>query len=415
MVIKMNETTYILKNVRLEQAFKYDDEGHVVATETTIAHIYIKNGKIDGIYKSELPADLLNLPQQEGNYALALPSINDAHIHLDKTYYGGHWQAAEENKTVAQMIQIEKKLLPAQLPVMQERAEAILDLIISKGATKTLAHCNVDHSIGIEHFVKTKEILQHYAPKITSKIAAFPQHGLYLDNSIALMKEVLAMGCDYVGGLDPAAIDGNMQKSLETTVQLALDYQTGIDIHLHERVDQGKETLNYLLNLIEQNPTLNSKVNLSHGFVLHDIFNDGELENYATRMQNMGVKLVTGVPIQFKMPLMELAKYGVTVEVGTDSVMDHWYPFGQGDIIERSNVIAQLYGWKNEFHLSRALYFATGITPLNDQGELQWPKVGMDANVALFDATCSAEVVARISSRTMVIHQGQISYLKESK
>ncbi|MCU4413139.1 amidohydrolase family protein [Acinetobacter sp. WU_MDCI_Axc73] len=406
----MTELAYILTNIRLEQAFEYDDDANVVATKTALAHLHIANSKIMGIYIDQIPESLADLPRQDGAEALALPGINDAHIHLDKTYYGGEWRAAEENKTVAEMIQIEKKLLPSQLPFMQQRAEAILELIISKGATKTLVHCNVDHSIGTDHFANTQQILQRYSPRISSHMVAFPQHGLYLDDSVALMKEVLAMGCDYVGGLDPSTIDGNMQKSLETTVQLALDYQAGIDIHLHERAHQGKQTLSYLLDLIEQNPSLTAKVNLSHGFVLYDIFKDGELEHYASRMKNVGIKLISGVPIQFRMPLAELVEHGVKVEVGTDSVMDHWYPFGQGDMIERSNVIAQLYGWKSEFKLSRALYYATGITPLSNQGEIQWPKVGMDADIVLFDATCSAEVIARISPRKMTIHQGNVSF-----
>ncbi|CAB1221622.1 amidohydrolase [Acinetobacter bouvetii] len=406
----MNETTYLLKNIRLERAFEYDDAGNVVATKTTTAHLHIENGKIVNIYFDEIPETLKGLSQCDGGQALALPGINDAHIHLDKTYYGGPWRAAEENKSVAEMIQIEKTLLPEQLPVLEHRAKAILDLIISKGATRTLAHCNIDHSIGVQHFAKIQEILNQYSPLISAKTVAFPQHGLYRDDAVELMKEVLSMGCNYVGGLDPAEIDGNMQKSLDTTVQLALDYNVGIDFHIHERGNVGKTSLDYLFDLVEQNPSLKSKVNLSHAFVLYDIFKQGELADYAARMRDLGIKLVSGVPIQFKMPLAELRDYEVQVEVGTDSVMDHWYPFGQGDIIERSNIIAQLYGWKNEYHLSRALYFATGTTPLNHAGEMVWPQIGMDADIVLFDASCSAEVIARISARKLTIHKGKISY-----
>jgi len=118
--------------------------------------------------------------------------------------------------------------------------------------------------------------------------------------------------------------------------------------------------------------------------------------------------LVSSVPIQFKMPLEELRILGVNVELGTDSITDHWTPFGQGDIIERANILSQLYGWANEYHLSRALYFATGKTPLNDEGEIQWPMVGDVADLSLFNASCSAEVIARISPRTMTIGQGHL-------
>lgn len=403
---------YVLKNIRLESGFVYNDAGQVQSTQTQIAHMHMLNGRIAQVFWDALPACHQHLPKIDGQGALALPGIHDAHIHLDKTYYGGPWLAAEENKTVAQMIEIEKKLLTQQLPVMAQRAKAILDLIISKGATSTLAHCNVDRSIGIEHFINTQAILAEYQHQITAKIAAFPQHGLFRDDAVPLMKEVLSMGCDYVGGLDPNAIDGDLQRSLETTVQLALDYNAGIDIHLHERNDAGKQTLQALFKLLEQNPELRHRVHVSHAFVLHDIHRDGELGEYAARMQALGVKLITGVPIQFKMPLSELRDLGVTVEVGTDSVMDHWYPFGQGDIIERSNVIAQLYGWQSEYNLSRALYFATGKTPLSNDGKLQWPLVQDVANLTLFKASCSAEVIARIAPRRMTIHEGDVTWVQ---
>lgn len=401
---------YILSNILLEVGFEYDDLGEIRATKTQRAALHIQDDKIAGIYFDGLPEFLIELPQVDGKGYLALPGVQDAHIHLDKTYYGGAWQAAEQDKSVADMIAMEKQLLPKQLPVVEQRAQAILDLIISKGAVKTLAHCNVDRSIGIEHFLKTRQVLQQYQSQICGQIVAFPQHGLYRDNTIKLMQQVLKLGCDYVGGIDPQTLDGNRQKSLETTVQLALDHQVGIDLHLHERGEVGKQTLQLIFKLMEENPQLQNKFHLSHGFVLYDIAQDGELQEYAERMQQLGITLISGVPVQFKMPLAELHQLGVKVQVGTDSVMDHWYPFGQGDIIERSNVIAQLYGWKNEYLLSRALYFATGILPLDQQGQLQWPKVNDTADIMLVQASCSAELIARVSERKMTICHGQVTY-----
>lgn len=407
----MLHAPYILTNVYLETAFSYGEDNKLNATLTKLANLYIEDTKIQGIYFDTIPPALDVLEKVSGNFALALPGINDAHIHLDKTYYGGDWLAAEENKSVLDMIAIEKRLLPTQLPVMAQRAKAILDLIISKGATQTLAHCNVDQSIGIKHFIQTKAILEEYKNSITSKIAAFPQHGLYLNNTVPLMKEVMQLGCDVVGGLDPNTIDGNLQQSLDTTVQLALDYNAGIDIHLHERNETGKQTLQYLFKLMQENPTLQHNVSISHGFIFYDLYHQGLLEEYAEQMTALGIKLISGVPIQFRMPLAELRNLGVTVEVGSDSIMDHWYPFGQGDIIERINVIAQLYGWKGEYNLSQALYFATGITPLNTEGKMQWPYIGAKANINLFKASCSAEAIARVSPRIMTIHEGNITIL----
>ena len=405
----MSIQAYLLKNILLETGFLKNEEGIVIGTQTQEATLYIDHGKIKDIFWSEIPEHLKELDILDGRGSLALPGIKDGHIHLDKTYYGGPWKAAEENKTVLDMIAMEKQLLPKQAPFVEQRAIAILDLIISKGTTKIFNHCNVDRTVGIRHFEIIQNLLeQKKSHSISYETAAFPQHGLLRDNTVPLIKEVLAMGCDAIGGLDPNAVDGNLEKSLETTFQLALDFNKKIDIHLHERNDAGKKTLKYLFKLLEQNPNLKHKVTVSHAFVLHDIYRDNQLDEYASQMENLGVKLVSSVPIQFKMPLEELRILGVNVELGTDSITDHWTPFGQGDIIERANILSQLYGWANEYHLSRALYFATGKTPLNDEGEIQWPMVGDVADLSLFNASCSAEVIARISPRTMTIGQGHL-------
>ena len=44
----------------------------------------------------------------------------------------------------------------------------------------------------------------------------------------------LSFGVDYIGGVDPYTIDSNIGKSIDFIVQLALDHNTGIDIHLHD-------------------------------------------------------------------------------------------------------------------------------------------------------------------------------------
>ena len=48
------------------------------------------------------------------------------------------------------------------------------------------------------------------------------------------MREAMQAGAHYVGGLDPTSVDGAMEKSLDTMFQIALDYDKGVDIHLHE-------------------------------------------------------------------------------------------------------------------------------------------------------------------------------------
>ncbi len=57
------------------------------------------------------------------------------------------------------------------------------------------------------------------------------------------MKEAAKMNIDFIGGLDPTNVDGAIEKTMDATIQLALDHNKGIDIHLHESGKSGHDPL----------------------------------------------------------------------------------------------------------------------------------------------------------------------------
>ncbi len=220
------------------------------------------------------------------------------------------------------------------------------------------------------------------------EIVAFPQHGLLLSNSEKLMREAMQAGAHYVGGLDPTSVDGAMEKSLDTMFQIALDYDKGVDIHLHETSPAGVAAVNYMVETVEKTPALKGKLTISHAFALATL-NEQQVDEIATRMAAQQVTIASTVPIgTLHMPLKQLRDKGVFVMTGTDSVIDHWSPYGLGDMLEKANLYAQLYIRPNEQTLSRALGIATGdVLPLNDKGERVWPKAQDDASFVLVDAS----------------------------
>lgn len=70
------------------------------------------------------------------------------------------------------------------------------------------------------------------------EIVAFPQHGLLLSKSEPLMREAMQAGAHYVGGLTRPVLMARW-KILDTMFQIALDYDKGVDIHLHETTRQA--------------------------------------------------------------------------------------------------------------------------------------------------------------------------------
>lgn len=402
----MMNTSYWLTNVRLEQGYAVED-GQVVGTNTKIYHIRIEDSVIAEIVEADKKI-ISDLPKYDGKQLLMLPSFEEAHIHLDKTYYGGPWQAVRKAASIFERIEEEKQLLPKLLPSARQQAECILALIQRFGSTYVRSHCNIEPVSGLDRLMATMQALDTFSGKISFDIVAFPQHGLLTSDSVQLMEQAMKEGATHVGGVDPYTVDGDIERSLQVMVDLAVTSNAGIDIHLHDRDEAGKQTLTRLIDLTEE-AGLQGKVTVSHAFWFASA-EARDAEELAGRMASLGMSITSTVPIgRSTMPLPMLHKMGVNVKLATDSLTDHWSPFGNGDQLEKVGRYAELYGCSDEFSLSQSLGFITGgRTPLSSKGEQVWPKAGDAASFVLVDASCAAEAVARRSERQSVWYKGRL-------
>lgn len=397
---------WMLKNVRLETGFVYED-GEVIATETELFRVEIEGGKIKAVLPNDPKADATDAKGQ-----LMLPAFRDMHIHLDKTYYGGPWKARlAKNRSVKDMIAFEQKELPELLKTSTYRAEKIIELLQSKGTNFARSHVNIEPTSKLDSLKNLQKAIENKKDSFGAELVAFPQHGVFYSHSEQWMKEAAAMDIDFIGGLDPNAIDGSVEKQIDFIVQLALDHGKGIDIHLHEGGEPGLKTVEYLTQKVIENPALAGKTFLSHCFVLARL-EKPKLEEVSEKLAHARVGIISTIPFGSTiMPIPTLYRHGVTVMTGNDSIVDHWNTFGSGSVLQKSNLMAQLYGQSTELDLSRCLKLATcGILPLDEKGKQQWPKAGDEASVVLVDASCSAEAVARISPVKALVHRGNLVY-----
>lgn len=400
---------YTLKNVLLETGFEYDQK-EVIRTKTDLFCIEIENNTIKSVTPNNPHAKAIDAKKR-----LMLPAFKDMHIHIDKTLFGLSWKAVSQTRrTVKDMIAYEQKIIPELLKTSTERAEKLIAFTQSYGTHYARTHFNVDPTSGLKSLEHLELALENKKNSFQAELVAFPQHGVYYTNTAPLMKEVAQLkSVDFIGGLDPFNIDGSIEKQMDFIVQLALDNHKGIDIHLHETGESGIKTIEFLINKALENPELRGKTFVSHAFALGHL-SPAETEKIAERLAAAQVGIASSIPFKSTiMPIPTLMKHGVNVLIGNDNVQDHWGTFGSGNMLQKAKLAAELYGYGTEYNLSRMLKLATqDITPLDDKGNLQWPKAGAIANIVLVDASCSAEAVSRIAPVRALIHEGNLVFQK---
>lgn len=406
----MDNKSYSLKNVLLETGFEFEDKD-VVKTKTGFFCVEVENGKIKNVKPNDSNTNAIDAIDAKGY--LMLPAFKDMHAHLDKMLFGLPWEAvSEKRKTVKDMIAYEQKMIPIWLGTSIPRTEKMIDMLQGYGTDFIRSHFNVDPTSGLNSLKNLEKALQNKKATADAELVAFPQHGLFYTDTLSLMKDVAQMDAvSFIGGVDPYSLDGSIEKAMGAIVQLAVDNNKGVDVHLHEMGESGIKTIEFLIDRALENPQLQGKAFMSHAFALSRL-STLEAEKIAARLAEAGVGIVSSVPFgDIIMPIPILRKHGVEVLIGNDNIQDHWNTFGSGNMLQKANLIAELYGYGTEFQLSRTLGFATRYKlPLDDNGNQQWPKVGDAADMVFVDASCSAEAVSRISTVKSLIHNGTVVF-----
>lgn len=393
-----------IKNVLFEVGREEISKNDII-TKTKKVSLCIEDGIIKEI-ADDVPENAEEVIDAKGY--LAVPSLVDNHIHLDKGHYGGRWKAVVPMNNVAERIVEEQGFLKDFLLETPKKAQALIDLITSNGATFLRVHVNIDPTIELDNLNIIKEVLENNKHKLDYEIVVFPQHGTLTTEYKGLLTKALKDDkVTVIGALDPATIDYDIEKSLKTTFDLAKKYNKEIDIHLHDRGTLGIYEINRIIDYIVSS-NLQGKVQISHGLALGDISNN-ELDTIAKRLKEAKITINTTAPIDTKaLSIPILQSHGISVNVVNDNINDHWSPFGTGDLIQRVSRAAEIFSMCDEVSLSEALGLVTnGITPLDKEGKQVWPKVGDKANILFVKAESSAHLVARVCPERVILFKGR--------
>ncbi|MET9919247.1 amidohydrolase family protein [Streptomyces sp. NPDC006435] len=345
----------------------------------------------------------------EGGGRIVLPSLVDAHIHPDKTTWGGEWVSRKPADTIEELAQQDAELFRSQRRPVSERAYALMSHAVTRGTRAMRAHADIAPAYGlasVEGVGQARERLKH---ALDVQIVAFPQHGVIRTPGTAeLLKEAARGGLvDMVGGLDPISFDHAMDEQLDLLFGLADQYGVGVDIHLHDRGETGLTVLRAIIDRTRA-LSLKGKVTVSHVFCLPGL-SAAELARTAADLSELDIALTTVAPsASLVLPIEKLREHGVRVGLGSDGVRDSWSPFGNADMFHRTHLL----GWVTDVRLDKELNACYEAGAHGGSDVMRLPRAdlspGSPADFVLLRAECLPQVVVDMPARDMVVHGGRV-------
>ena len=339
----------------------------------------------------------------DGGGQLLLPALVESHAHIDKTLWGMKWRPNSAGPTLKDYIANERRVLREIDVPIAKRAGGLLENCIARGTLHLRSHIDVDPEIGLRHVEALLALRETYRDVVEMQFVVFPQTGLMIRPGTAeLMERALEMGVETVGGLDPAGIDNDPIRHLETIFNLASKHGRGIDIHLHDRGELGLWQIERIADFTQASG-LAGKVMISHAFCL-GMVPTTRIEALGRRLADLRISLMTSALADISIPPVAFLKgLGVNVCCGSDGIRDAWSPFGNGDMLERAMLLAYRFDWEKDEELASALDSATvaGARALGLNGYGLAP--GHSANFILLPAENVGDaVVGRPQERTVV-------------
>jgi len=281
------------------------------------------------------------------NGSLVTESLTSPHIHLDKTLIGetivNHsgtlWEAIEKTW--------EYKRNYSDTDIV-ERASRVIDKQIEYGVTKFRTHVDID-SIGelkpLEGLLKVKK---KYGQLIDLQITAFPQEGIIKDEGTEeRLIKAIEMGADVLGGMPHNEMTTEDSLAhVNTLFDIAERFKVPIDAHVDETDDPNSRTLElFAAEAIRRK--FPHGVTADHTCAL-SAYNDYHAAKVIDLVKQAGMNMVTNPPTNMVLQgrldtgiqrvgltrVKELLKAGVNVTIGQDCILDPYYPFGRGDMLE---------------------------------------------------------------------------------
>jgi cytosine/adenosine deaminase-related metal-dependent hydrolase len=344
----------------------------------------------------------------DGRGGALLPAFVDAHMHLDKTFWGLPWRPHEAGPTTVERIENERRLRRELRLRIDAQAERLVRQAVSRGTVHIRSHVDVDTEIGLRNVEGVMTARSRLRDLVSIQVVAFPQSGVVTRPGTAdLLEQAVKDGAELIGGVDPSGIDGDPAGQLDAVFGIAGRHGVGVDIHLHDPGEQGAAQIRMIAERTRA-LGLGGRVAISHAFCL-GMVDESEAARLVDLLREQRIAIMTTAPgDRPSPPVRRLREAGVTVGAGSDGVRDAWTPFGNADMLERAMLIA----YRNGFRTDALVHGALDIVTRGNASVLGLERYGLGpgdrADFVLLPGETLGELVAMRPPRALVFSGGRI-------
>lgn len=382
--------------------------------------ILIKNGIIKEIGKHIVPYEGVEIIN--GNNMLVMPPYVDSHCHLD---YAGTYGDPGYNisGTLFEAIDIwGKRKLKITKEDIRNRAIKVIKWQVAQGTQYIRTHINSDESnlVSIQAMLEIKEEL---SPLADIQIVAFPQQGLLnYRGGLELAEEALKMGVDAIGAI-PHFEDTREDavESIKEIFKLASKYGVLVDVHCDETDDDHSRSIEVVASQAYRHD-MGNMVTASHTTAMHS-YNNAYVFKLFGLFKRAGINFVCNPTINMHLQgrydsypkrrgltrVKELLDEELNVSLGTDDIIDPFYPLGNGDMLEVLNMgihALHLTGY-NQLMNSIDLITDNGAKTLNIDDKYGI-EVGRPGNLIFLTAEDEYDILRRQIKPNLSIRGGKV-------
>ena len=346
----------------------------------------------------------------------------EPHIHLDATLTAGE-PAWNMSGTLFEGIErwAERKALVTHEDT-KTRAKRTIDMLVDHGIQHVRTHVDVtDPTLAaLKAMVEVRDETRHL---IDLQIVAFPQEGIEsFANGRRLMEQAVEIGADVVGGIPHFE---NTRDQGVSSIKFLMDLaeRTGclVDVHCDETDDPHSRFLEVLAEEARVRG-MGERVTASHTVAMGS-YDNAYCSKLFRLLKMSGINFVScpteSIHLQGRFDtfpkrrgvtrVAELDRAGMNVCLAQDSIVDPWYPLGNGNIVrilEAGLHICHMLGYDD---LQRCLDFITDNSARTlNLGERYGLEVGRPANLLILSAPNDYEMVRSQGHALVSIREGKV-------